>query len=38
MMDGKKVAVKKLKGYSCAQGASFVKAYEKFLSISHSSK
>jgi len=38
LMDGKKVAVKKLKGYSCAQGASFVKAYEKFLSISHSSK
>ena len=32
-MDGKKVAVKKLKGYSYNQGAAFVKAYEKFVSI-----
>ena len=34
-MDGKTVAVKKLKGYMCAQGASFVKAHEKFLSLSY---
>ena len=29
-MDSKTVAVKKLKGYSCNQGAAFVKAYENF--------
>jgi len=34
-MDGNRVAIKKLKGYSCAQGAAFVKAYENFLSMPH---
>ena len=37
-MDGKKVAIKKLKCYSCSQGAAFVKAYEKFVSIPHHPK
>ena len=37
-MDGKKVAVKKLKCYSCNQGAAFVKAYEKFVSIPRNPK
>jgi len=32
-LNGKKVAIKKLKGYSCNQGAAFVKAYEKFASM-----
>ena len=31
-VDGEKVAVKKLKGYLCNQGAAFLKAYEKFVS------
>ena len=37
-MDSKMVAVKKLEGYSCNQGATFVKAYEKFVSIPHHPK
>ena len=32
-MNDKTVAIKKFKGYSCNQGAVFVKAYEKFASM-----
>ena len=32
-MNGKTVAIKKFKSYSCSQGAVFVKAYEKFVSM-----
>jgi len=34
-MDGNSIAIKKLKGYSCAQDPAFVKAYGNFLSMPH---
>jgi len=37
-LNGKKVAIKKLKGYSCNQKAAFVKAYEKFVSVQSHTK